>query len=94
MAQVIQLRDYGRRVRAGVHAQQVPDQIAKALKASAVCALTSPTSSPSADGGTISQSQPRGVLVSRHGATGPGQSRCGGAPIPRADAAPAVQQTA
>ena len=31
---VIQLRDYGRRVRAGVHGQQVHDQIAKALKAS------------------------------------------------------------
>lgn len=32
--EVIHLRDYGRRVRAGVHAQQVHDQIAKALKAS------------------------------------------------------------
>ncbi len=32
--EVIHLRDYGRRVRAGAHAQQVHDQIAKALKAS------------------------------------------------------------
>ncbi|PYM92372.1 MAG: hypothetical protein DME08_20885 [Candidatus Rokuibacteriota bacterium] len=32
--EVIQLRDHGRRVRAGAHAQQVHDQIAKALKAS------------------------------------------------------------
>lgn len=29
---VIQLRDYGRRMRAGIHAQRVHDEIAKALK--------------------------------------------------------------
>ncbi len=32
--EVIQLRDYGRRMRAGAHAQQVHDQITKALNAS------------------------------------------------------------
>ena len=63
---VIQLRDYGRRVRAGVHGQQVHDQIAKALKASSRVRLdfadVESVGAPFLDTSL-------GALVARHGAT-------------------------
>ena len=64
---VIQLRDYGRRVRAGVHGQQVHDQIAKALKASSRVRLD--FADVESVGARFLDSS-LGVLVARHGATG------------------------
>src|SRR5207245_9750107 len=64
---VIQLRDYGRRVRAGVHEQQVHDQIAKALKASSRVRLD--FADVESVGATFLDTS-LGALVARHGATG------------------------
>ena len=64
--ELIQLRDYGRRMRTGVHAQQVHDQIAKALKASGRVRLDF------ADVKSIGASfrdRSLGAFVARHGAT-------------------------
>jgi len=62
---VIQLRDYGRRVRAGVHAQQVHDQITKALKASSRVRLD--FADVESVGATFLD-RSLGALVARHGA--------------------------
>jgi hypothetical protein len=62
--EVIQLRDYGRRVRAGVHGQQVHDQIAKALKASSRGGLD--FANVASVGATFLDSS-LGALVARHG---------------------------
>ena len=63
---VIQLRDYGRRVRAGVHGQQVHDQIAKALKASSRVRLD--FADVESVGATFLDTS-LGALVARHCAT-------------------------
>jgi len=63
---VIRMRAYGPRVRAGVHAQQVHDQIARALKASSRVRLDF------TDVESVGQTfldRSLGVLVARHGAT-------------------------
>jgi len=63
---VIRMRDYGPRVRAGVHAQHVHDQIVRALKASSRVRLDF------ADVESVGQTfldRSLGVLVARHGAT-------------------------
>ena len=62
--EVIQLRDYGRRTR--VHAQQVHDQIAKALKASSRVHLD--FADVESIGATFLD-RSLGALVARHGAT-------------------------
>jgi hypothetical protein len=64
--EVIQLRDYGPRVRAGVHGQQIHDQIAKALKASSRVRLD--FADVESVGATFLDSS-LGALVARHGAT-------------------------
>ena len=61
---VIELRDYGRRTR--VHAQQVHDQIAKALKASSCVRLD--FADVESIGATFLD-RSLGALVARHGAT-------------------------
>ena len=63
---VIQLRDYGRRVRAGGHAQQVHDQITNALKASSRVRLD--FADVESVGATFLD-RSLGALVARHGAT-------------------------
>jgi len=63
---VIQLRDYGRRVRASSYAQQVHDQIAGALKASRGVRLD--FAEVDSVGATFLD-RSLGVLVARHGAT-------------------------
>ena len=60
------MRAYGPRVRAGVHAQQVHDQIARALKASSRVRLDF-TAVESVGQTFLDRSL--GVLVARHGAT-------------------------
>ena len=65
--EVIQLRDCGRRVRAGVHGQQVHDQIVKPLKASSRVRLD--FADVESVGARFLDSS-LGVLVARHGATG------------------------
>ena len=62
--EVIQLRDYGRRT--GVHAQQIHDQIAKALKASGRVRLD--FADVESIGATFLD-RSLGALVARHGAT-------------------------
>ena len=62
--EVIQLRDYGRRT--GVHAQQIHDQIAKALKASGRVGLD--FADVESIGATFLD-RSLGALVARHGAT-------------------------
>ena len=62
--EVIHLRDYGRRT--GVHAQQVHDQIAKALKASGRVRLD--FADVKSIGATFLD-RSLGALVARHGAT-------------------------
>jgi hypothetical protein len=64
--EIIQLRDYGRRARAGVHAQQVHDLIATALKASSLVRLD--FADVESVGATFLDSS-LGALVARHGAT-------------------------
>ena len=64
--EVIQLRDYGRRLRVGVHGQQVHDQIATALKASSRVRLD--FADVESVGATFLD-RSLGVLVARHGAT-------------------------
>lgn len=64
--EVIQLRDCGRRVRAGVHGQRVNGQIAKALKASSRGRLD--FADVESVGATFLDSS-LGALVARHGAT-------------------------
>jgi STAS-like domain of unknown function (DUF4325) len=63
---VIRMRDYGSRVRAGVHAQQVHDRIADALKASGRVRLDF-TDVESVGATFLDRSL--GALVARHGAT-------------------------
>ena len=63
---VIRMRDYGRRVRAGVHAQQVHDQIAQALKASGRVRLD--FAEVESVGATFLD-RSLGALVAWHGAT-------------------------
>src|SRR5215467_4833139 len=63
---VIRMRDYGPRLRAGVHAQQVHDQVAKALKASSRVRLD--FADVESIGATFLD-RTLGVLVARHGAT-------------------------
>ncbi len=60
------MRDYGSRVRAGVHAQQVHDRIADALKASGRVRLDF-TDVESVGATFLDRSL--GALVARHGAT-------------------------
>jgi STAS-like domain of unknown function (DUF4325) len=60
------MRDYGRRVRAGVHAQQVHDEIAQALKASG-CVRLDFTDVDSVGATFLDRSL--GALVAWHGAT-------------------------
>lgn len=64
--EVIQLRDYGRRLRSSVHAQQVHDQIAKALKASTRVRLDF---ADVESVGAAFLDKSLGALVARHGAT-------------------------
>jgi hypothetical protein len=64
--EVIQLRDYGRRVRAGAHGQQVHDRIANALKASRRVRLD--FADVESVGATFLDSSLE-ALVARHGAT-------------------------
>jgi hypothetical protein len=63
---VIRMRDYGSRVRAGVHAQQAHDRIADALKASGRVRLDF-TDVESVGATFLDRSL--GALVARHGAT-------------------------
>src|SRR5215471_12808844 len=63
---VIRMRDYGPRLRAGVHAQQVHDQVAKALKASSRVRLD--FADVESIGATFLD-RTLGVLVARHGAS-------------------------
>lgn len=63
---VIRLRDYGRRVRAGVYAQQAHDQIVTALKLSGHVRLDF-TDVESVGATFLDRSL--GTLVARHGAT-------------------------
>jgi len=60
------MRDYGRRVRAGVHAQQVHDEIARALKASG-CVRLDFTDVDSVGATFLDRSL--GALIAWHGAT-------------------------